>query len=250
MAELNINGATPTGIYVGSTAASAVYYGNVKVWEASIPAKTMRFDFKYDHFDPTTLVDYGGIGATWTHVEDDVYDFYFNSTDWGTRTLTNIHSTGNLFRTFSSSSNDRPFSTHSFDIIDANLEGVTNVEQLLGGSAMSGLQSIASIRNTSSVTNFNSFLSMGRVTAAYTSIPLFDTSSAVDVTEMFRNAQNVTTGALAMYQQMSTQSNPPTTITDCFASCGSNTVTGAAELAQIPTSWGGTMTENFDGVLG
>lgn len=37
MAELNINGVTPTGIYAGSTAASAVYYGNVKVWEASSP---------------------------------------------------------------------------------------------------------------------------------------------------------------------------------------------------------------------
>ena len=244
MADLKINGATPTGIYVGSTPASAVYYGNVKVWEAGLPAKTMRFDFKYDHFDPTTLVDYGGIGATWTHVEDDVYDFYYNSTDWGTRLWPHLSgSKRNLFFAYSASTSasDQPFANRNYDVIDANLEGVTNVEQLLGGSSMKGLQSIASISNTSSVTNFIGFLSMGQNIAAYTSIPLFDTSSAVDVSQMFRNAKNVETGALAMYTQMSTQANPPTRYSSCFSNCGVNTVTGAAELAQIPTSWGGTM---------
>lgn len=244
MAELNINGAAPTGIYVGSTPASAAYLGNVKVWEAGLPAKTMRFDFHYDNFDPTTLVDYGGLGATWTHVEDDVYDFYYNSTDWGLRSWPHLSgATRNLFFAYSASTSasDQPFANRNYDVIDANLEGVTNVEQLLGGTSMKGLQSIASIRNTSSVTNFKGFLSMGSPTAAYTSIPLFDTSSAVDVSQMFRNAKNVETGALAMYTQMSTQANPPTSHSDCFTNCGANTVTGAAERSQIPTDWGGTM---------
>ena len=221
-----------------------VVLGSIETSLPALASRSIRFDFKYDHFDPTTLTDYGGLGATWTHVRDDVYDFYYNDTDWGTRYwAATIHAIGNLFRAYSSSSSDTPFRTHSFDILDANLDGVTDAEQLFGGSAFTGLQSIASIRNTSSVTNFKGFLSMGRQAAAYTSIPLFDTSSAVDVRDMFQNAINVTTGALALYTQMSTQANPPTSYSGCFSNCGSNTVTGAAELAQIPASWGGTMPE-------
>ena len=206
-----------------------------------IPAKTVRFDFKYDHFDPTTLTDYGGIGATWTHVKDDVYDFYFNSTFWGKRAFQQLGGgTWHLFRTYSSNSRDTPFVTHSFDILDTNLESVTDVEQLFGGTGFRGLQSILSIRNSSSVTNFKDFISMGSAAANYTSIPLFDTSSAVDVSQMCKNARYVTTGALALYNQMSTQANPPTSYSSCFTGCGASTTTGAAELAQIPSSWGGT----------
>ena len=74
-------------------------------------------------------------------------------------------------------------------------------------------------------------------------VPLFDTSSATNVTNMFSGCTAVESGALALYQQMSTQATPPTTYSGCFTDCGSGTVTGAAELAQIPTSWGGTMAE-------
>lgn len=209
--------------------------------DGALAPRSMRFDFKYDHFNPTTLVDYGGLGATWTHVEDDVYDFYYNSTDWGARNWSHLGTKRNLFYAYSSSVSDQPFTTHNFDVIDANLEDVTDVEQLLGGLGMGGLKSIESIRNTSSVTNFNSFLYRGRVAAQFTSIPLFDTSSAEDVRNMCNNARNVTTGALALYTQMSTQANPPTSYSGCFSNCGSGNASGQAELAQIPTSWGGTM---------
>ena len=90
--------------------------------------------------------------------------------------------------------------------------------------------------NTTGVTNmFESFTSC----TALTSIPLFDTSSLTDVREIFADCYNVQSGALALYQQMSTQANPPSTHLEAFYRCGSNTVTGAAELAQIPSSWGG-----------
>lgn len=206
-----------------------------------IPAKTVRFDFKYDHFDPTTLTDYGGLGATWTHVRDDIYDFYYNDTNWGSRRWSHLRNdSGTVFRAYSSKASDTPFRTHSFDILDANLEGVTNVKQLFGGNSFAGLQNIISIRNTSSATNFEQFLCI-MSGSAYTSIPLFDTSSAVNVQRMFEYATNVTAGALAMYTQMSTQANPPTSHLDCFKNCGSGNASGQAELAQIPTSWGGTM---------
>ena len=71
-------------------------------------------------------------------------------------------------------------------------------------------------------------------------VPLLDTSSATNVSYMFYNCPNVESGALALYQQMNTQTTPPGTHTNTFTDCGSNTVTGADELAQIPSSWGGT----------
>ena len=73
-----------------------------------------------------------------------------------------------------------------------------------------------------------------------TTIPLFDTSSVTDMTSMFFGCKNVESGALALYQQASSQANPPSSHSNTFKNCGSNTSTGAAELAQIPSSWGGT----------
>jgi len=57
--------------------------------------------------------------------------------------------------------------------------------------------------------------------------------------DMFMNCYKVESGALALYQQARSQANPPSTHNHAFANCGRDTVTGAAELAQIPVSWGG-----------
>ena len=90
--------------------------------------------------------------------------------------------------------------------------------------------------NTGSVENFSSMFQGTSIT----SIPLFDTSSADTVDEMFRGCVDVQGGALAMYNQLSTQAHQPVYYYNCFYECGSDTVSGAAELAQIPSSWGGT----------
>lgn len=74
-----------------------------------------------------------------------------------------------------------------------------------------------------------------------TEVPLLSTDSCTNVDRMFYNCYNVASGALALYTQMSTQTTPPASHTDCFLNCGRDTVTGTAELAQIPSSWGGTM---------
>ena len=92
--------------------------------------------------------------------------------------------------------------------------------------------------DTSSVTHmgamFNGCYSLKEV-------PLYDTHLVWNVSEMFFYCYKVESGSLALYQQMSTQQYPPTSYSNCFTNCGIDTVTGAAELAQIPTSWGGTM---------
>ena len=72
---------------------------------------------------------------------------------------------------------------------------------------------------------------------ALTVLPALKTDNLDDADGMFIKCVNVQSGALSLYQQMSTQSNPPTSHFACFENCGSDTTTGAAELAQIPSDW-------------
>jgi len=71
-------------------------------------------------------------------------------------------------------------------------------------------------------------------------VPLYNTAKATIVMSMFCSCWAVQSGALALYQQMSTQATPPSDHRQCFTDCGYSTTTGAAELAQIPADWGGT----------
>lgn len=73
--------------------------------------------------------------------------------------------------------------------------------------------------------------------SALTAIPLFDTTNMDHMNYMFDGCINVQTGALALFQQASTQANPPNYHMDTFRECGINTITGAAELEQIGYTW-------------
>lgn len=131
-----------------------------------------------------------------------------------------------------------------------NFGGCSSLESvpLFDTSSMVSLQgcfkecyNLKSIPNfdTRNVTNFDSF--------AYschdlTDVPLLDTSSATDVDSMFKDCWNIERGSLALYTQMANQTTPPASHSSTFLRCGRDTVTGSAELAQIPTSWGGTAT--------
>ena len=70
-----------------------------------------------------------------------------------------------------------------------------------------------------------------------TSVPLFNTSKVTDMSYMFSGCYKVESGALALYQQASSQATPPSSHASTFNKCGRDTVTGAAELAQIPSDW-------------
>lgn len=110
-------------------------------------------------------------------------------------------------------------------------------------SGCSALESVP-LYDTSSVTVFYSSTRGGAFynCSSLKSIPLFNTGSATTVKEMFRGCTNVESGALALYQQMSTQTTPPTTHTNTFQNCGLNAPASApihAEMEQIPSSWGG-----------
>lgn len=263
--SFNIGNAKIGALYLGSTKISEAYLGGVKVYSSGAPAlapKSMRINF-YDDFDPTTEEGMRG-HELWTHVAGHVYDFHYDSPDWYVRQGGGYASVFNLCKIGASA---YPIAVHQLDVLDADLTGVTSAPFLFQGARMVHrykLRNTSSLTNawkmfyhqggmeyleeitlfdTSAVTDFRSMFekasSRWPVTKSV-SIPLFDTSSAVDVSNMFNAFNRVSSGALALYQQMSTQANPPTTYTNCFFKCGSSTVTGKAELAQIPTSWGGT----------
>lgn len=100
---------------------------------------------------------------------------------------------------------------YQFEIVGINSTGVTNMERMFDLS--DGLCG---------------------------NIPLFDTSAVTNVENMFYQCHNITGGIYALYNQMSTQTNPPSSHSGCFQECADYNVTGQAELAQIPSDWGGT----------
>lgn len=111
-----------------------------------------------------------------------------------------------------------------------NTSSVTNMESMLGYTHITNLP----LFNTSSVKFMDNLCSNCEYLE---SIPLLNTSSVETLNGAFWNCVNVQSGALALYQQASSQAAPPIEHGATFRNCGSNTTTGAAELAQIPSGW-------------
>lgn len=122
-------------------------------------------------------------------------------------------------------------STNVVEVLGANGTNITNMESMFNGC--SSLTSIT-LFDTTACTNMSS---MYKGCTSLTTIPLYNTSNVTNMNQMFQYCRNVQSGALALYQQASSQSNPPTNHDMTFYNCGSNTQTGAAELAQIPSDW-------------
>ena len=68
-------------------------------------------------------------------------------------------------------------------------------------------------------------------------IPIFDVSTLTTAGYMFTYNRKVTGGILDTYNRLLAFGAQLTSHTDCFDSCGADTVTGAAELAEIPSDW-------------
>jgi len=80
--------------------------------------------------------------------------------------------------------------------------------------------------------------------SSLTSVQTYNISDKIAmVSSMYAKCYNVSSGALDLYQRLISLRS--WTLSDyysnCFLDCGRDTVSGRAELAQIPTSWGGTM---------
>lgn len=198
-----------------------------------LPPYTMRFRI----YDNNTMAAAHGSGRQ-VSVSPNIWDWTYNSSNWDS-----------LF--------DGQYSWMVLEVLGANTEYVTNMNGLFAYNP--NLESVALFDTSnattmshifnycSSLTSVPLFNTSSAITmegmfygcTSLTSVPLFDTYYVTNMNNMFNGCTNVQSGALALYQQASTQDNPVGDHYMTFTDCGSNTTTGHAELAQIPSSWGG-----------
>ena len=204
-----------------------------------LPPYTLRFQFGEPVADSEDLSCNMMAGYTWTKVDADgyIWDWTYEDPDWSAAWDENQAGPGPV------------------NILGGNTTGVTSMYNLFFRNILASCATF----DTSSVENFE-----GMFTDDFylTVAPSFDTSSATNIAGMFARTgissipdydlsnveeagyafaycENVASGALAAYNQLSNNGvceGHNYTFTDC----GKDTVTGAAELAQIPSSWGGT----------
>lgn len=200
------------------------------VMEPSLPAYTLRLKYR-DGVTPS--FSYGT--ATQVSSSPNIWDWTYISNDWsgvfnGHHDLIEVMDCGDTS------------GVTSFYIAFQNCDSLTSICLLNTSNATSmrgmfwdcqGLTSLP-LFNTHNVTDIHDLCYGCR---SLTSIPLFDTTNATNVNYMFYDCYNIQSGALALYNQMSTQTNPPSSHSNCFSNCGVATQTGAAELAQIPSDW-------------
>ena len=206
-------GSTSIGsLYLGSTKIGAAYLGSTKVYSSapSLPAFTLRLKFP-DGETPT----FSKGTAVQVSTSPNILDLTYANPDWSSLCM---------------------FKSSLLEVIAANTTGVTDMSQMF--YYCSNLTSAPRF-DTSSVTNMRR---MFHRCGSLQSVPLFDTSNVTNMDDAFGSCYKVQSGALALYQQASTQTTPPASHSDTFAFCGSDTTTGAAELAQISTDWGGNAT--------
>lgn len=249
------------GVYVGDSIYNFCNGADV------IPEMTLRFMFSDSSYNPQAA----GVGTsgTWRKKLDtnyNVWDWTNNNSDWSYAfqdafqdannevdiiDCGNTNGVTNLLRFLSGCSSINSvclFDTSNVTSIVSAFNGASKIENLplfntqnvtAMGSAFANCTSLLKIPqlNTSKVTGFGRF---AQQCISLKEVPILDTSKANNVEYMFYGCVNVEGGALDLYTQMSTQTTPPTNFSNCFYICGRDTVTGAAELAQIPSTWGGT----------
>jgi hypothetical protein len=119
-------------------------------------------------------------------------------------------------------------------ILGANSKGVTEINTLFIGCR--SLTSVQLFDTSSCLWMNHMFMSCSSLVA----IPEFDLTSCLNLNFACYGCPNVQSGALSLYKKASSKERVPDH-QSCFENCGSNTESGRAELAQIPTDWGGTM---------
>lgn len=218
----------------------------------NLPANTIRVKFK-SGYTPT-------MGNTQTLVDgtNNIWDIYKQSNDWtslfsGNSNLleilgantTSITKMNNLFRNCTSLAYIALFDTSNVNIISDMFYGCSSLTTVplfdtRRATSMSEMfyqctyLTHVPLFDTRNVDNMNN---MFYKCSSLTYIPLFNTSKVIGMYRMFYNCTNVQYGALALYQQASSQTTQPSDHSQTFYNCGSNTQTGAAELAQIPNDW-------------
>ena len=212
--SLSLGNTSISELYVGSNKIAQAYLGSNLVYQASAPAPII----------PTNTVR--------VRTNDGNAPVKGNYTSYETATL--VEGTSDVYDVYKSGDNFNSFlsqSTNVIEVLGANISNVTKcVQMFMGCSSLT----YVNLFDTSNVTKMDE---MFWNCSNLTNVPLLNTNSVTVMDNIFLNCTNVESGALALYQQASSQANPPTNYFRAFRNCGSNTETGAAELAQIPSDW-------------
>ena len=178
-------------------------------------------DFNDLFLNSKNVVEVLGANTTGVTSMDNMFGLCSSLTSVSLFDTSSVHTMQNMFRACKALTSVPLFNTSSVEAMTAMF------------SWCSSLTSVP-LFNTSSV---EVMTNMFYDCSSLTSVPLFNTSSVLNMNSMFLNCKKVQSGALALYRQASTQANPPPSHTHTFQNCGSDTTTGAAELAQIPDDW-------------
>lgn len=218
---------------------------NPNVWDYTTNNRNWQVRFNNKFNDPDNIVTV--LGANTTRVESFSSCFSNNSSlenlpQFDTSSVTNMSNMFNgasrittipLFDTSSVTNMMNMFinatSLVTIPLIDCS--SVRNVQNMFSGcSALTELP----LLDFSSVTYAYGMCNNCR---ALRHIPLFNTATWVNVQYAFHQCYNVESGALALYNRMSSQAVPPTNHIATFYMTGIDTDTGRAELEQIPSDW-------------
>ena len=248
--SLNLGSTSIDSLYLGSTKIGEAYLGSTKVYASvdpynplGLPPNTIRVKLNTNSSDPTDQGD----SRVCVDATNKIWDITKNSNDWGKDTH------GGQLGGQSWLCNGLTIDA----VLGANTSNVTNMEGLfclawsLSSIALFDTRNVtnmmamfASTALTSLPANFDTrnVVTMKRMLylcTSLTSLPMLNLSSVTDLTEAFETTPAVQSGALALYQAASALPNIQAHA-EAFKDCGKDTQTGAAELAQIPASWGGT----------
>ena len=149
-----------------------------------IAPRSMRFKFYDTTIDPTQWEDVWNIGATWTKVEEGIYDWHYDSTEWAAKYSGSGASSGgnsalSTYRHNGGSNWANYLTNVDLDIIDSDLTGVTTVYQLF--NVAHGVHH-CSLKNTGSVQNWAGCFNNSIRNVRLESLNPLDMSS-VDVTK-------------------------------------------------------------------
>lgn len=202
----------------------------------SFKTKQIKQDDLYGYMDDkTTLFGYNAkvLGANLSGVRYLVKTFY----NWGPLSSIAYFDTSMLYNASELVASNNASRIQQVEYIpDFNFSSITdeqltwNGSVLTQGSPKKGLGSFAYSRDGSS--RYSRLKAVPNLT--------LPTDSSVTVDYMFYRQYNVEGGALALYNKFNA-ANWTGSHTSSFTNCGAGTSSGQAELAMIPSDWGGTM---------
>lgn len=217
------------------------------IWDWNYVDSSWRAGVRYDGLVTNSkLLEVVAAGDTSgvTDMEELFYgNYYLTSVPlFDTSNVTTFYS---MFRSCNSLSSVPLFNTFSSTTLSLMFDQCVSLSSVPVFNTPSVTRMYATFRGCTSLTtiplidtsNVTDFSDICKGCTSLSQIPDFDVSSAIDVSAAFQNCTSATTGILSMYQKLSALGSQISNHTACFRNCGSDTTTGSAELAQIPSDW-------------